>query len=118
MPFLYNIRQLQTVNVDRYKIGAPSWIRTNDRLLKRELLYRLRYGRVSTRYIVRPPFSSTRRRPPSCPPDRGARPPRDACATTAHPYPGQDKCARHSRRSRRLSSVGLHNRCSSYKSRG
>jgi hypothetical protein len=25
--------------------SAPSWIRTNDRLLKRELLYRLSYGR-------------------------------------------------------------------------
>ena len=30
-----------------YSIGAPTWIRTRDKLLKRELLYQLSYGRVA-----------------------------------------------------------------------
>ena len=39
-----SIEKSQAVEI--FLSGAPSWIRTNDRSLKRRLLYQLSYGRV------------------------------------------------------------------------
>ena len=44
-------KQKDSTQVLSFCFGAPTWARTRDLLLKRELLYRLSYGRISLRRL-------------------------------------------------------------------